>query len=531
MVSNTGQWYRHDEPLINVGEPSEAELISFWKDSPPKESSAIIFQGYLYGIPVRILLDCGATRNYVSADFIAEHKLKLLKLDSFSVEMADGSTRECLGQLHRASVKIGKYRDKLTFDATKLQSGFDVVLGMPWLAQRNPDVNWTARELQLQYKNELIVLRADNHSPAVKGLVSAKTFERYLKKGEQCYSISVHESTFDIGKFQNTLSSDVDTATFDNPVVEKLLRSYKGVFPCDLVGLGPEDRVTHEIKVAEGCRPVHRAPHRMSVAHEEELQKRLQELVKAGHIRPSKSPWAAPVLFTPKKDGGLRFCVDYRGLNSVTERDQHPLPIPEDQFRRLNGSQIFSKIDLRSGYYQVRIAEEDVPKTAFTTAFGLFEFTVMPFGLTNAPATFMRLMQDVFSDYINKFMVVYLDDILIYSQSAAEHAKHVELVLQRLKEKQLFAKLSKCSFFQEEVEFCGLVVSNKGVSMAEDKVHAITDWPIPRSTTAVRSFLGLTGFYRQFIKDYSQIALPMTELTKKDILSPGHCHNKTLLIS
>ena len=152
----------------------------------------------------------------------------------------------------------------------------------------------------------------------------------------------------------------------------------------------------------------------MSVAHEEELQKRLQELVKAGHIRPSKSPWAAPVLFTPKKDGGLRFCVDYRGLNSVTERDQHPLPIPEDQFRRLNGSQIFSKIDLRSGYYQVRIAEEDVPKTAFTTAFGLFEFTVMPFGLTNAPATFMRLMQDVFSDYINKFMVVYLDDILIY---------------------------------------------------------------------------------------------------------------------
>ncbi|KAH7621093.1 putative Transposon Tf2-9 polyprotein [Nannochloris sp. 'desiccata'] len=266
---------------------------------------------------------------------------------------------------------------------------------------------------------------------------------------------------------------------------------------------------------------------KLSVAEEDELKKRLKELSDLGLIRPSKSPWAAPVLFVPKKDGTLRFCVDYRGLNKVTIRDEHALPIPEDQIRRLHGAKVFSKIDLHSGYYQIAVAGEDVTKTAFTTTFGLYEFLVMPFGLSNAPATFSRLMMEIFKDYLYDFVLVYLDDILIFSKDEEEHEKHVRLVLDRLKEHNLIAKLSKCSFFQAEVEYLGFVVSGNGVKMAEDKVRAVLEWPTPSNATEVRGFLGLTGYYRHFIKHYAHIAAPLNELTKKSLRflwTPLHTH-------
>ena len=195
-----------------------------------------------------------------------------------------------------------------------------------------------------------------------------------------------------------------------------------------------------------------------------------------GYIRPSHSPWAAPVLFARKKDSGndpakLRFCIDYRGLNNVTVDDRYPLPVAETLFRRLN-AKVFSKIDLRNGYYQVKIKEEDIPKTAFITRYGLFEFTVMPFGLKNAPATFMKLMNEIFKDYSDDFVVVYLDDILVFSKNEEEHAEHLRLVLERLRTQKLFAKISKCSFFQHEIEFLGHLVSGDGLRMLDDKVEA-----------------------------------------------------------
>ncbi|HJS83264.1 MAG TPA: reverse transcriptase domain-containing protein, partial [Nitrososphaera sp.] len=209
-------------------------------------------------------------------------------------------------------------------------------------------------------------------------------------------------------------------------------------------------------------------------------------------------------------------CVDYRALNQVTIKNKYPLPRISDLLDQLQGATIFSKIDLRSGYHQIRIAEKDIPKTAYRTRYGHYEFLVLPFGLTNAPATFMHLMQKTFHPYLDKFVIIYLDDILVYSRSVEDHEQHLRTVLQVLREHRLFGKFSKCSFFQSEIEFLGHVVSSNGVYMEKKKMQDIQEWPSPKSVQEVRSFLGLAGFYRKFIKNFSKISSSLTELLKKD---------------
>jgi Reverse transcriptase (RNA-dependent DNA polymerase). len=247
-----------------------------------------------------------------------------------------------------------------------------------------------------------------------------------------------------------------------------------------------------------------------------EVKKQLEELKEKGYIRPSTSPWGAPVIFVEKKDKTKRMCVDYRALNEVTIKNKYPLPRIDDLFDQLKGATVFSKIDLRSGYHQLRIREEDIPKTAFTTRYGLYEFTVMSFGLTNAPAFFMNLMNKVFMEYLDKFVVVFIDDILIYSQSEEDHQHHLRLVLGKLREHQLYAKLSKCEFWLSEVKFLGHVISAKGVAVDPETVTAVTEWKQPKTVTQIRSFLGLAGYYRRFIENFSKIARPMTQLLKKE---------------
>ncbi|KAL5578044.1 hypothetical protein UlMin_019743 [Ulmus minor] len=236
-----------------------------------------------------------------------------------------------------------------------------------------------------------------------------------------------------------------------------------------------------------------------------ELQVQLQELLDKGFIRPSYSPWGAPVLFVKKKDGTLRMCVDYRELNKVTVKNKYPLPRIDDLFDQLKGASVFSKIDLRSGYHQLKIKESDVPKSAFRTRYGHYEFLVMPFGLTNAPAAFMDLMNRVFRAYLDKFVIVFIDDILIYSRSREEHAEQLRTVLRTLSEHRLYAKFSKCEFWLDRVQFLGHVISRDGIS-----------WPVPTNVTEIRSFLGLAGYYRRFVEGFSTLAAPLTALTKKD---------------
>jgi hypothetical protein len=238
-------------------------------------------------------------------------------------------------------------------------------------------------------------------------------------------------------------------------------------------------------------------------------------LQEAGYIRPSSSPWGAPVLFVQKKDGSQRMCVDYRSLNDVTIKNKYPLPRIDDLFDQMRGARVFSKIDLRSGYHQMKIRPSDIPKTAFSTRYGLYEFTVMSFGLTNAPAYFMNLMNKVFMEYLDKFVVVFINNILIYFKNDSEHEDHLRMVLQKLRDNQLYAKFTKCDFWLDEVHFLGHIISKGGIVVDPAKVTSINDWKIPSTVLEIQSFLGLAGYYRRFIEGFSKIAKLMTSLLEK----------------
>ncbi|KAL0534735.1 hypothetical protein IC582_029028 [Cucumis melo] len=295
---------------------------------------------------------------------------------------------------------------------------------------------------------------------------------------------------------------------------EPVVREYPDVFPDKLPGLPPPKEVDFAIELELGTAPISRAPYRMAPAELKELKVQLQELLDKGFIRPSVSPWGAPVLFVKKKDGSMRLCIDYRELNKVTVKNRYPLPRIDDLFDQLQGATVFSKIDLRSGYHQLRIRDGDIPKTAFRSRYGHYKFVVMPFGLTNAPAVFMDLMNRVFKDFLDSFVIVFIDDILIYSKTEAEHEEHLHQVLETLRANKLYAKFSKCEFWLRKVTFLGHVVSSEGVSVDPAKIEAVTNWPRPSTISEIRSFLGLAGYYRRFVEDFSRIASPLTQLTR-----------------
>ncbi|GJT45139.1 putative reverse transcriptase domain-containing protein [Tanacetum coccineum] len=269
----------------------------------------------------------------------------------------------------------------------------------------------------------------------------------------------------------------------DIPVV----REFLDVFPEDLPGLPPVRQVEFQINLIPGTTPVARAPYRLAPSDMQELSNQLQELSDRGFIRPSTSPWGALVLFVKKKDGSFRMC-----------------------------SSVYSKIDLRSGYHQLRVRDEDIPKTAFRTRYGHYEFQVMPFGLTNAPAVFMDLINRVCKPYLDKFIIVFIDDILIYSRNKEEHVNHLRIILELLKKEKLYAKFSKCDFWIHIVQFLGHLIDSQGLHVDPAKIEAVKNWTSPTTPTEIRQFLGLASYYRRFIKDFSKIAKSLTELTQKN---------------
>jgi hypothetical protein len=242
----------------------------------------------------------------------------------------------------------------------------------------------------------------------------------------------------------------------------------------------------------------------------------LNELLNKGYIRPSSSPWGCPTLFVKKKDQSLRLCVDYRPLNAFTIKNKYPLPRIDILFDQLAGVRVFSKVDLRLGYHQIKIRPEDVPKIVFSTRYGLYEYLVMSFGLTNAPAHFMYLMNSVFMLELDKFVMVFIDGILIYSKSEEEHAQHLRVILQRLRDHQLYAKFSKCAFWLKEVPFLRHVIFAEGITVDPIKVQEVLDWKSLKSVTQICSFLRLAGYYHRFIPNFSKIVKPMTQLLEKE---------------
>jgi hypothetical protein len=324
-----------------------------------------------------------------------------------------------------------------------------------------------------------------------------------------CYALICKQALFLLG--------DIASSALP-PAVTNLLQEYEDVFPAEIPsGLPPLRGIEHQIDLIPGATLPNRAAYRTNPEETKEIQRQVQDLLDRGYVRQSLSPCAVPVLLVPKKDGSWRMCVDCRAINNITIRYRHPIPRLDDMLDELCGAIIFTKIDLRSGYHQIRMKLGDEWKTAFKTKFGLYEWLVMPFGLTNAPSTFMRLMNEVLRPFIGKFVVVYFDDILIYSKSMDDHMIHLRAVFDALRVARLFGNLEKCTFCTDRVSFLGYVVTPQGIEVDEAKIEAIKSWPVPKTITQVRSFLGLAGFYRRFVKDFSTIAAPLHELTKKGV--------------
>ena len=464
----------------------------------PKEG-LLIAEGYVNNVKASILIDSGAVLNHISLEFCEKNGILVQKEERHVGVMANKVEQELNSTVSNVTISIGSYTETMRLVANP--QNHDVILGKKWCSNHRAVLNCDNNDIQFWFKKTQYHITAKPLVPLKS--VTINNITRDHKSGYPVYAAILREVRED---FQGKV----------HPEIQALLSKYNDVFPDELPkGLPPtRPQGDFRIELKEDSKPAKRGLYRMSLTELEETKKQVAKLIEQEFVRPSTSPWAAPVLFASKKDGGLRFCVDYRALNKMTTKNSYPLPRVDGILDEIGQAQFFSVVDLRSGYHQMRIAEEDIPKTAFNTRYGHYEYTVVPFGLTNAPAAFMTIMNDVFQDYTGKFVSCYLDDILIYSNSWKDHLYHIELVLLRLRKERLYAKLSKCVFGAREVEYLGFVLKSGKVAMNPNKTEAIEAWETPSSKKELQSFLGLVNYYRRFIRNCSEIAKPLTNLTK-----------------
>ena len=460
----------------------------------PSRSDHLVLTAKLQGEPVRIMIDSGANRSYASLRLgskLAQDKRK--NDEPYPLTMADGKPVDQDGgwirnELRDVQLTLGQHTERLTLDIVNIK--YDIILGMSWLRLHNPTVNWQTR-----------ILEFPNCSHG------RKPGDRSSPKVPIAKAIWVRPQ----GRMLAGTSVELPSEYQD---FEDLFKEKEGE-----AALPEHKPWDHEIPIEDGKTPNHYGgliP--LSKKEEDFLKEYIEKHLAKGFIRPSKSSVAHGVLFAPKKDGSLRPCIDYRKLNAITKKNRYPLPRIDELQDRLIGAKWFTAIDIRDAYYRIRMKEGEEWKTAFRTRFGLYEYQVMPFGLTNAPASFQELINDTLREYLDTFVLAYLDDVLIFSTDYKSHVQHVRLVLQKLREKDLPVKLSKCEFHKHSISFLGYTVSDQGLGPDPKKVESVKEWPVPTNVKEVQAFLGIMNYYRKFIEGFSRIAQPLTELTKKDAM-------------
>ncbi|KAI3745933.1 hypothetical protein L6452_08345 [Arctium lappa] len=445
-----------------------------------KETADVVSGTFLLNsLAAKVLFDSGVNFSFVSLDFCKGLNMPTSTLsDALVVEIANGEwviLREVL-----EGCRLDISGELFEVDLLPMAIGsFDVVIGMDWLSRHKAEILCSRKLIKLPTSSgEFVFVYGEKRKGEV-AIISSIKARKCLMKSCPSFLAYVLDAKSEKKKLEDV----------------RVVSEYPDVFPDDLPGLLPDRQVEFRIDLVPGAAPIDRAPYRLAPTEMQEMMSQLQELLEKGFVRPSSSPWGAPVLFVKKKDGSMQMCIDYRELNKVTIKNKYPLPRIDDLFDQLQGAGCFSKIDLRSGYHQVKVSGEDISKTTFRTRYGHYEFLVMPFGLTNAPTVFIDLM----------------------NRNDEEHERHLREVLEVLRKEKLYAKFSKCEFWLREVQFLGHVVSSERVKVDPSKIEAMMNWEPPKSPMEIQSFLGLAGYYRRFIQDFSKIASPLTSLTKKNV--------------
>ena len=505
-----------------------------------------LLAGKIAGVPCRVLIDTGASNTFIDKGFVEKYKLAVDPSKSYGVNVAGGTTALCSGTC-RVKLALQSSTTNIAADVMpNVLDGVDLILGNDWLLAHKARLCFATHTCTLLSAAEPVVLRAPRvpddsdslvnpialidtcmalmrHKYGVETLISVKAADKLLRGGARRFlayvkpQLYVPPDTADPSNKRARTAGQpfVASVTPDAsvpPEIAKVVCEFSDVFEDVPAGLPPDRGNGHTIRLEPGAVPPYRPMYRLSAPEDAEARRQIIDLIAKGFIEPSASPYGAPILFVQKKDGTLRMCVDYRQLNKVTIRDRYPLPRIDDLFDKLAGSTVFSTLDLQSGYHQIRITPEDIPKTAFLTPMGQYQFKVLCFGLTNAPATFQRVMNQVFSKQMNKYLVCYLDDLCCHSPCIHSHAEHLRDVLTTLRENKLYAKFSKCEFGKSSLKFLGHIVSSDGIAADPDKVATIRDWPVPKNLKELQSFLGLANFFRRFVQGYSTLTAPLTDL-------------------
>nr|GEV19578.1 Ty3/gypsy retrotransposon protein [Tanacetum cinerariifolium] len=457
---------------------SLSDTAAFGLQSP----RAVRVTGYIHNQPVTILIDCGSTHNIIQPRIANLLPITPTAITPFPVMVGNGHFLECKSLFQATPLEINKTQFHVPLFVIPVQ-GADFILGLAWLSSLGPILaDFSIPQLSFNVKGSPCVITGQPFAAPV----TPSTLHSLIRKN---HVASLHTMIYHHSPPPPTTPKPT---SHPDPTIETLLTKFQTLFepPHTLPLPRPHD---HHIPFAPNTNPINIKPYRYPHYQKEIMTSLIKDMLTDGVIQPSQSPYSSPVLLVQKKDGTWRFCVDYRALNAATIRDRFPIPIVDELLDELHGSKIFSKIDLRAEYHQIRVAPEDIHKTAFRTIDGHYEFRVMPFGLTNAPSTFQAAMNDLFRSVLRKFILVFFDDILVYSESLSTHYEHLRFVFQTLLDNQYHAKASKCQFAATSIPFLGHNISADGVQADPDKLAAIKSWPSPNSFTTLRAFLGLTG--------------------------------------